>query len=76
MINFMSNKDSGLVIKTPSGRREDVETNEDKEVAFIWTQLQNIEVICVMDLRNGALVMKAISSLRLDVKVKVFEGVN
>ena len=76
MINFMSNKDSGLVIKTPSGRREDVETNEDKEVAFIWTQLQNIEVICVRDLRNGALVMKAISSLRLDVKVKVFEGVN
>ena len=76
MINFISNKDSGLVIKTPSGRREDVETNEDKEVAFIWTQLQNIEVICVMDLRNGALVMKAISSLRLNVKVKVFEGVN
>ena len=76
MINFISNKDSGLVIKTPSGRREDVETNEDKEVAFIWTQLQNIEVVCVMDLRNGALVMKAISSLRLNVKVKVFEGVN
>ena len=76
MINFMPLKDSGLVIKTPFRRREDVETNEDKEVAFVRTQSQDIEIIRFMDLRNGALVMEAIFNLKWDVEVKAVEGVN
>ena len=45
MITFIPLKDSGLIIKTPFRRREDVETNEDKEVAFVRTQLLEIEII-------------------------------
>ena len=74
MINFIPLKDGGLVIKTPFRRREDVETNEDKEVAFVRTQSQDIE-IRFMDLRNGALVMEAIFNLNWDVEVKAVEGV-
>ena len=65
MINFIPLKDGGLVIKTPFRRREDVETNEDnEEVAFFKTKLQDIEIIRLMDLRNGASVMEAIFSLK------------
>ena len=69
-------KDGGLVIKTPFRRREDVETNEDKEVAFVRTQSQGIEIIRFMDLKNGALVMEAIFNLKWGVEVKAVEGVN
>ena len=77
MINFIPLKDGGLVIKTPFRRREDVETNEDnEEVAFFKTKLQDIEIIRLMDLRNGASVMEAIFSLKWNVEVKAVEGVN
>ena len=76
MITFIPPKDSGLIIKTPSRRREDVETNEDKEVAFARTQLQEIKIICFMNLRNGTLAMKAILSLKWDVEVKAVEDLH
>ena len=76
MINFITLKDSGLIIKTPFCRREDVRINEDKEVAFVRTQLQEIEVIRVMGLRNGTLAMKAILSLKWDVEVKAVEDLH
>ena len=76
MITFIPLKDSGLIIKTPSRRREDVETNEDKEVAFARTQLQEIKIICFMNLRNGTLAMKAILSLKWDVEVKAVEDLH
>ena len=76
MITFIPLKDSGLIIKTPFRRREDVETNEDKEVAFVRTQLQEIEIIRFMDLRKGTLAVKAIFSPKWDVEVKAAEGVH
>ena len=76
MITFIPLKDSGLIIKTPFRRREDVETNEDKEVAFVRIQLQEIEIIRFMHLRKGTLAVKAIFSPKWDVEVKAAEGVH
>lgn len=79
-ISLISLRDSGSVTQTPFRRREDMETKEDKErvpgVALVRARLQDIEIIRIMDLRNGVLGMEAVFSLIWAVQAKAVEGVN